>query len=109
VKFIIDAQLPPYLADLLRQRGLEVEAVREIGLRHAKDRVIWEYALSNDGAIMTKDSDFAERCIRAQNAPVVIWLRIGNVSNVELYDWLLPWVPAIVARINAGDRLIEVR
>ena len=41
MKFIIDAQLPPSLAAALRQLGCEAVAVREIGLREAKDSAIW--------------------------------------------------------------------
>jgi predicted nuclease of predicted toxin-antitoxin system len=35
VKFIVDAQLPPALARLLRESGCDASAVREIGLREA--------------------------------------------------------------------------
>jgi predicted nuclease of predicted toxin-antitoxin system len=109
VKFVIDAQLPPSLAAALRDLGCDAVAVRDIGLREAKDPVIWRYALQNQAAIITKDEDFAERCSSAEEAPVVIWLRIGNATNPDLLDWLLPLWPAVVLRIEAGDKLIEVR
>lgn len=109
MKFIIDAQLPPSLAEALRRAGCDAVAAREIGLREAKDAAIWEYALQNDAAIFTKDEDFAERSLRSQHPPVVIWLRIGNATNPVLLDWLMPILPAVLARIDAGDRLIEVR
>jgi predicted nuclease of predicted toxin-antitoxin system len=109
VKFIVDAQLPPSLAAALRQAGYDAEAVREIGLREAKDAVIWEYALKNEGVILTKDDDFAERCLASDLAPVVVWLRIGNATNPALLDWFMPQCPSILARLQAGDRLIEVR
>ena len=84
-------------------------AVREIGLCEAKDAAIWQYALQNRAAILTKDEDFAERCLRSEHAPVVVWLRIGNATNPVLLGWFLPVLPAVVARIESGDRLIEVR
>ena len=59
--------------------------------------------------ILTKDEDFAERCLRVEPAPVVIWLRIGNATNPVLLGWLLPMLPMVIARIESGDRLIEVR
>jgi predicted nuclease of predicted toxin-antitoxin system len=55
VKFIVDAQLPPALAQLLRQRGYDAVAVREIGLRDARDAEIWQYAIQHQAAIITKD------------------------------------------------------
>jgi predicted nuclease of predicted toxin-antitoxin system len=42
VKFLVDAQLPPALAVALRQAGCDAVAVREVGLREAKDPVIWQ-------------------------------------------------------------------
>jgi len=63
----------------------------------------------HNAAIVTKDEDFAERCLRSQDPPVVVWLRIGNATNPALLDWLMPILPAVLARIEAGDRLIEVR
>ena len=109
MKFIIDAQLPPSLAAALREAGHDAVAVREIGLREAKDAAIWNYALQNDGVILTKDEDFAERCMASDLAPVVIWLRIGNATNPELLGWFMPQWPLMLARLTAGDRLIEVR
>lgn len=109
MKLIVDAQLPPSLAEALRRVGCDAVAVRDIGLREARDVAIWDYALQNNAAILTKDEDFAERCLRSQNSPIVIWLRIGNATNPVLLDWLMPILPAVLARIEAGDRLIEVR
>jgi len=109
VKLIVDAQLPPSLAVVLRQAGCDAVAVREIGLREAKDAAIWNYALQNNGVILTKDEDFAERCMASPQAPVVVWLRIGNATNPELLGWFMPKFSAVLARLQAGDRLIEVR
>lgn len=109
MKFLVDAQLPPSLAAALRQAGCEAVAVREVGLREAKDAAIWQYALQNNAAILTKDEDFAERCLRSPNPPVVVWLRIGNATNPVLLGWFLPLLPTVAARIQSGDRLIEVR
>lgn len=109
MKLIVDAQLPPSLAAALRQVGCDAVAVRDIGLREAKDSAIWQYALQHQAAILTRDEDFAERCMASSTAPVVVWLRLGNATNPTLLSWLLPHVPALLARIEAGEKLIEVR
>ena len=109
MKLIIDAQLPPCLAAALREAGCDAVAVREIGLREAKDGAIWNHALQHDAAILTKDDDFAERCAASSHPPVIVWLRIGNATNPQLLDWFMPMLPAVLTRIHAGDRLIEVR
>jgi predicted nuclease of predicted toxin-antitoxin system len=109
VKYIVDAQLPPALARALRDRGVDAAAVREVELREADDSDIWRYAIENDAAIISKDEDFAERFLSSASAPVIIWLRVGNTSNRSLLAWLMPMWPEIASRIEAGDRLVEVR
>jgi len=83
VTFIIDAQLPPALARSLRALGCEAFAVRELGLRDATDALLWNYALQYGAAIVTKDEDFAQRCLSSQAQPVIIWLRVGSSSNAR--------------------------
>jgi predicted nuclease of predicted toxin-antitoxin system len=78
-------------------------------MSEADDSAIWDYALQKQAAIFTKDEDFAERCNNSPNAPVIVWLRIGNATNPELLDWFKPRLPAILERLDDGDRLIEVR
>jgi len=90
VKFLVDAQLPPNLALVLQEIGSDAVAVREVGLRDASDRDIWRYAIHEDLIIITKDEDFADRCLHEQHQPVIVWLRIGNCSNQALLRWLLP-------------------
>jgi len=109
VKFVVDAQLPPALARALREAGYDVQAVRELGLGEAEDDVIWDYALTNQAVIVTKDQDFADRLLSGRTAPIIIWLRIGNTSNRALLTWLLPLWPDILSHIQSGDKLIEVR
>jgi predicted nuclease of predicted toxin-antitoxin system len=84
VKFIVDAQLPPALVQLLRESGCEAVAVREIGLRDATDAKIWRYAVHVQAVIVTKDKDFAERCLYSRDQLVIVCLRIGNTSNQAL-------------------------
>jgi hypothetical protein len=51
VKFIVDAQLPPALARLLRESGCcDAFAVREIGLREANDGEILRYVVQQQAA-----------------------------------------------------------
>ena len=109
MKFVVDAQLPPALARALREAGCEAQAVRELGLRGAEDSDIWDYALANHAAIITKDQDFAERQLASRPAPVIVWLRIANTSNRALLAWLLPFRPEVINRIDSGDNLVEVR
>lgn len=46
-----------------------------VGLLQAQDAAIWEFAESNDFAIVTADSDFYEIATAKGTPPKVIWLR----------------------------------
>ena len=109
MKFLVDAQLPPALAELLRELGQEAVAVRDIGLRDAEDGPIWQYALENGAIIVTKDEDFPERSLRSKAPHGVLWLRVGNCSNRALFAWFRPLWPETERRLVAGDRIVEVR
>jgi len=74
VRFLVDAQLPPALARTLNAEGHEAEHLEDIGLRHAKDPAIWDYALRHQAAIITKDEDFVDRFRRLPDGPVIVWL-----------------------------------
>ena len=109
MQFIIDAQLPPDLARWLAEAGHQAKHVEEIGLRNAEDSPIWRYTLEHGAVLLTKDEDFAARAKQSRQAPLIVWLRIGNCSNRALRAWFTPLLPAIVAEIDQGSRFIEVR
>jgi len=108
VLFIIDANLPPALALALIQEGHGAQHVEDAGLRTAEDDAIWNYALDQKAVLVTKDEDFADRCLRSSPTPVVVWLRVGNCRNAALLAWFIPLLPQVIVRIDSGDRLIEV-
>jgi len=108
VKFLVDAQLPPALAKALREAGHNAEHVEDAGLRHAKDPIIWKYALAQGRAIITKDEDFPNRLLVSASSPQIVWLRVPNCSKRELLRWLLPEIPQIVRALEAGNNLFEI-
>ena len=113
MKFLLDAQLPPRLVKALARAGHEALHVYECGLLTAKDRDIWKFAAKQRAVIVTKDADFAAMRAHAGRGPAVVWLRLGNVSNDvsndALIEALLSALPEIVAAIEAGEGIVEVR
>ena len=78
----VDAQLPPTLAGWLSNNfELEASALRDLGLRDARDVEIFEAARITNAVIMTKDSDFVDLVCRLGIPPQIIWLTCGNVTN----------------------------
>lgn len=110
MRFLIDAQLPPIMARWLEDAGHQAEHLEDVGLRDAEDGVVWAHALRVGAVIVTKDEDFADRCIRASGGPVIVWLRVGNASNRALHAWFTPRMPGVLEVLSGGQhRLVEVR
>ncbi len=109
MQFLVDAQLPPALARWLTEAGHPAKHVEDAGLREAEDAPIWDYALQQRVVLLTKDEDFTARVKQSGQAPMMVWLRIGNCSNRALQAWLMPLLPKIVAELERGQRFIEVR
>jgi predicted nuclease of predicted toxin-antitoxin system len=107
VKLLVDAQLPPRLAEWLRDQGHEAIHVSEIGLLSADDRTIWREARTRELVLLTKDRDFADWAIASSGPPQVVWLRLGNVGNTALIERLSPWLPEIEDALAAGARVVE--
>jgi predicted nuclease of predicted toxin-antitoxin system len=106
---LIDAQLPPQLAQWLRSSGHQAEAVRDLGMRDAADDEIWAYASAKGCVIITKDEDFAEMAARLPDGPAVLWIRCGNVLNRELRTRFESAWPEAQQLLAAGAKLIELR
>ncbi len=108
MRFLVDAQLPPALARFLEAAGHHAEHVYDIGMDAASDRAIWNYALQNNAAIITKDEDFVSLVSTSLNAPPVVWIRVGNIGKQALLSWIEPMMIRIITEIESGEKLIEI-
>jgi predicted nuclease of predicted toxin-antitoxin system len=105
----MDANLAPALAARVRAAGYDCIHVTEILAPDADDREIATEANRLGAALITKDADFIDLSDRGVLQGALIWLKSGNMSNRQKMRLLLPALPEIVARIGAGDRVIELR
>ena len=107
--FLVDAQLPPALARWIAHQGHSATHVADIGLRDADDSALWNYARDHQSVIVSKDEDFVDRWLLSHQPVPLLWVRKGNCSNRVLMAWLEPlWLDA-VKRLEAGERLVELR
>ena len=105
----IDAQLSPAIAKWLAENfPIQAVALRELGLRDATDRQIFEAAQQAGAVVMTKDSDFVELVERYGPPPQVLWLMCGNTSNARLKQILNTTLPQALVLLQAGEALIEI-
>jgi predicted nuclease of predicted toxin-antitoxin system len=105
--FLVDAQLPPLLAEALRQAGCEAVHVIDLGLQAATDEQIWDEAISRSAVLVTKDRDFALRRAATNDGPAILWVRVVNTSNRKLIELVLRALPAIIAAIERDEAVIE--
>ncbi len=96
MKLLLDENLSPRLAPALANVYPGSLHLCDCGLRGVTDIEVWQYALENGFAIVSKDSDFSQRSFLLGSPPKVIWLRIGNCTTTRV-DFVLR---------NASDRVL---
>ncbi len=71
----IDAQMSPAIAAWVNSNfAMSAVAIRDLGLRDAKDKEIFHAAKRENVSVMTKDSDFVSLLDRWGAPPQIIWV-----------------------------------
>ena len=105
----IDAQLSPSLAKWISENlGFSAIAVRELGLRDAKDIEIFQAARAVKAVVLTKDYDFPHLLSQHGPPPQILWLTCGNTSNDNVRRILAKHLSKAVNLLKAGESLIEM-
>ena len=105
----VDAQMSPAIAAWISSNyAVSAIAIRDLGLRDAKDKEIFEAARQEKAAVMTKDSDFLLLLDQLGPPPQVIWVTCGNTSNVRLKEVLTNTLPKALDLLNLGEKLLEI-
>ncbi|MCY2959529.1 MAG: DUF5615 family PIN-like protein [Planctomycetota bacterium] len=105
----IDAQLPPLLAEFLKDSfGVGARRVTDLGLVSASDLAIFRAAREAGVIVVTKDRDFVRLLEEQGPPPRVLWLTTGNISNAELCQALAASWKRIEGLFAGGEQLVEV-
>jgi len=96
-RVLLDNNLSPALAEALRWRGHDAVHVRELGMEHALDPVIFTRARRLGRAVVTHDDDYLRLLRTGAAAPSVI-----HLSQRELQR------DPVVGRLAQAMRLDEV-
>jgi len=103
VQFLVDANLPPRLARLLRERGHEACHVAEAGLGTAKDHELFQRARNEGWIVVTRDLDFADLAAASGGLPAgVILMRLRSSRIESVLSRLLVAVAATGDALQSG-------
>lgn len=105
----IDAQMPPAIAAWIGNNfAVNAIAIRDLGLRGAEDKEIFEAARRENAIVMTKDSDFVVLLDKLGAPPQVIWVTCGNTSNARLKEILTNTLTKALELLKSGEDLVEI-
>lgn len=90
MKFLLDNNLSPTLADFLRGDGHVVEHVRQLGLGAAPDVEVMAHAREHDQVLISADTDFGTLLARSGHTkPSIILIRRSTARRAHEIAGLL--------------------
>jgi len=108
VKFLVDAQLPKSLSDLLKQNGHDSIHTLELPDQNkTSDNTIIKLSIEQERIVVTKDNDFLESFLLKSVPRKLIIIKTGNIPNkilLKLFNDNLEFIGKLLSRSN----LIEI-
>lgn len=108
MKFIVDAQLPKSLSDLLNQKGYDSVHTLDLPNKNkTKDSQIAKLANEEGRIVISKDVDFLESFMVKSEPRKLIIVKTGNILNRHLIKIFEENLEILIQMISRSD-LIEV-
>ena len=107
-RFLIDADLPRSLARHLRVAGMQVEDVRDIGLRKSADEDIFSSAVSHAFALLSGDLGFGNilRFPLGSHPGIVVTRFPNELSTAKINGAILQALQGLSDEEIAGNLII---
>ncbi len=108
MRFVVDNQLPPRLSKFLEEAGHDSVHVATVGMDAADGRALWAWARREDRVVVSKDEDPLFLANRPGDTGRLIWVRLGNCRRESLVGAFSRSLPAVVAALLEGQRVVEI-
>lgn len=108
MKFIVDAQLPRVLSELLNEKGFN--SIHTLDLTDAntsKDSYIIELAFQENRIVISKDSDFLESYLVYSKPKKLLLVTTGNSTNRNIFEIFNKNIEIIIEMFSKSN-LIEI-
>ena len=108
MKFIVDAQLPRSLSELLNQAGHDSIHTLDLLLKNATpDGQINKLSESEKRVVISKDTDFLDSYLIKGVPSRLILVKTGNIRNAALLQLFRIHLDRLVSLLD-GNTLIEI-
>ena len=100
LRFLLDENIAPSVADSLRESGYDVVHVRNVGLRGAQDPDVMSFARAEQRVLVTQDAEFADirrYPLGTHSGIIRIRLALGTSEAVSRV------LSALIPRLEAQD------
>ena len=110
MKFLIDAQLPMRIANLLENLGYDVIHTKNLPLKNATpDSEINKLSILEQRIVVTKDKDFLDSFLIKQEPYKLLLITTGNISNKQIEQLFLQNITQIIELFLTYDFLEMTR
>ena len=103
MKLLVDMNLPPRIADLLNDKGMEAVHWYGIGTPNATDSEILSYAHQHGYVVLTCDLDFTALLAASQDkSPSILQIRGHGFHAEELSNLIVSVITQNISEIKKG-------
>jgi predicted nuclease of predicted toxin-antitoxin system len=104
MRFLIDNNLSPLLAERLKAAGHDAVHVRDIGLQASPDSAVLERARAEDRVLISADTDFSSLLARsrAPSPSVLLIRRLTGRRAADQFEIIQANLPPVADDLAAG-------
>jgi len=110
MKFLLDAQLPPSLKQLFKDKGYDCIHTLDLEFGNdTSDKLINKISVAEQRILITKDSDFYDSIIIKSEPYKLIMVKLGNMSKKELIDFFSGRFDEIIEKIKVDNMILLIK